>query len=90
MRVGRRAPRGGSGGHRSRARVLRRLAAAAAFCTGMTEGQDAELKAAVDNCVAEDATGACACAGTSCSTDSRFQGPIGTWDVSGVTDMMDM
>ena len=49
--------------------------------------QDAALKAAVVKCVTEDPTGGCACAGTSCSTDARFQGKIGTWDVSGVEDM---
>ena len=50
-------------------------------------GQDAALKAAVVKCVEEDPTGGCECAGTSCSTDARFQGRIGTWDVSGVGDM---
>ena len=53
-------------------------------------GQDAALKAAVVKCVTEDPTGGCECAGTSCSTDARFQGEIGTWDVSGVADMTDM
>ena len=60
---------------------------AAALCAGVVAGQDAVLKAAVVKCVGEDATGNCECAGTSCSTDARFQGRIGTWDVSGVTDM---
>ena len=50
-------------------------------------GQDAALKAAVVNCVGQDPTGGCECAGTSCSTDARFQGRIGTWDVSGVAGM---
>ena len=50
-------------------------------------GQDAALKAAAVKCVEEDPTGACECAGTSCSTDVRFQGRIGTWDVSRVEDM---
>ena len=58
------------------------LATAAAVCA-----QDPALKAAVVKCVKEEPTGNCACAGTSCSTDARFQGPIGTWDVSGVEDM---
>ena len=35
----------------------------------------------------EEPTGNCSCAGTPCSTDPRFQGKIGTWDVSGVEDM---
>ena len=50
-------------------------------------GQDAALKAAVVNCVGQDPTGGCECAGTSCSTDKRFQGKIGTWDVSGADNM---
>ena len=49
--------------------------------------QDAALKAAVVKCVEEEPTGNCSCAGTSCSTDARFQGEIATWDVSGVVDM---
>ena len=58
------------------------LATAAAVCA-----QDPALKAAVVKCVTEEPTGNCACAGTSCSTDARFQGPIGTWDVSRVRNM---
>ena len=58
-----------------------------AVCAGLVAGQDAALKAAVVKCVEEDPTGGCACAGTSCSADARFQGSIGTWDVSGVKDM---
>ena len=58
------------------------LATAAAVCA-----QDPALKAAVVKCVKEEPTGNCACAGTSCSTDARFQGPIGTWDVSRVRNM---
>ena len=52
--------------------------------------QDAALKAAVVKCLEEDPTGACECAGTSCSVDARFQGEIGTWDVSGVADMSEL
>ena len=33
----------------------------------------------------EDSTGACACAGTSCSPDPSFSGPVGSWDLSRVT-----
>ena len=57
------------------------------LCAGVAVGQDAALKAAVVKCVTEDPTGGCDCAGTSCSTDARFQGEIGTWDVSGVDNM---
>ena len=57
------------------------------LCVGVAVGQDAALKAAVVKCVEEDLEGACECAGTSCSADARFEGPIGTWDVSGVKDM---
>ena len=46
-----------------------------------------ELKAAVVACVGQSATGNCACTGTSCSSNPSFTGPIGTWDVSGVTSM---
>ena len=56
----------------------------------MAVGQDAVLKAAVEKCLEEDPTGACACEGTSCSADTRFRGPIGTWDVSEVEDIHDM
>ena len=45
------------------------------------------LKLAVLACVTEEPTGNCSCAGTSCSMDARFQGPVGTWDVSGVGSM---
>ena len=48
---------------------------------------NADLKAAVVACVGQSAAGNCACAGTSCSSNPRLTGPIGTWDVSGVTDM---
>ena len=57
------------------------------LCAGVAVGQDAALKAAVEKCVEEDPTGGCECAGTSCSPDARFQGKIGTWDVSGVESM---
>ena len=57
------------------------------MAASLVAGQDAVLKAAVANCVEEDPTGACECAGSSCSAVARFQGKIGTWDVSGVTDM---
>ena len=57
------------------------------LCGGVAVGQDAALKQAVVKCVEEDPTGACECAGTSCSSDARFQGKIGTWDVSGVDRM---
>ena len=79
--------RGDNGRRMVRPGVLRRLPVAAALCAGLVAGQDAVLKAAVVKCVGEDATGNCECAGTSCSTDSRFQGRIGTWDVSGVAGM---
>ena len=55
-------------------------------CTGRTVSE--ELKAAVVKCVSEEPMGNCSCAGMSCSTDARFQGEIGTWDVSGVTNML--
>ena len=48
---------------------------------------NADLKAAVVACVGQSAAGNCACAGTSCSSNPRLTGPIGTWDVSGVTSM---
>ena len=57
------------------------------LCAGVAAGQDAALKAAVVQCVTEDPTGGCECAGESCSTDARFRGRIGAWDVSGVGDM---
>ena len=60
------------------------------LCWGAAVGQDAALKAAVVKCVEEDPTGNCTCAGTTCSTDARFQGPIGTWDTSSVTNMRKM
>ena len=50
-------------------------------------GQDPRLKAAIEACVTEDADGNCECPGTSCSTDPRFSGPIGVWDVSEVRDL---
>ena len=50
-------------------------------------GQDAPLQGAVDACLKEDPTGGCACIGMSCSSDPRFSGAIGAWDVSGVTNM---
>ena len=57
------------------------------LCAGVAVGQDAAFEAAVVKCVEEDPTGGCECAGTSCSAGARFEGPIGTWDVSGVKDM---
>ena len=54
---------------------------------GTCVGAAAVLKAALVRCVEDDPTGGCECAGTSCSEDPRFRGKIGTWDVSGVTDM---
>ena len=63
------------------------LAALVLLCAGMAAGQDAALSAAVVKCLQQEATGACACAGTSCSADPRFTGVIGAWDTSGVRDM---
>ena len=77
---------------RSRAGATRWISAVFAvcpvlLCAGMAAGQDAALRAAVGKCLEQDATGACACAGTSCSQDPRFTGEIGAWDTSGVRDM---
>ena len=47
------------------------------------------FKAAVDLCLQEASGGDCLCPGTSCSTDPRFSGPIGTWDTSSVTSFAD-
>ena len=38
----------------------------------------------------QSATGNCACPGTSCSSNPRFTGAIGTWDVSGATDLFNL
>ena len=46
---------------------------------------NADLKAAVAACVGQSSSGNCACSGTSCSSNPRFTGAIGTWDVSEVT-----
>ena len=67
--------------------TARASAATLILCMRGAMAQDAALKAAVVKCVEEEPTGNCTCAGTSCSADPRFQGPIGTWDVSGVEDM---
>ena len=48
---------------------------------------NADFKAAVVACVGQSSTGDCACSGTSCSSNPRYNGPIGTWDVSGVRNM---
>ena len=45
--------------------------------------QDADLKAAVDACIQESPTGDCKCE-NGCGS---YNGPIGEWDVSRVTDM---
>ena len=45
--------------------------------------QDADLKKAVDACVQESSSGDCKCE-NGCGT---YNGPIGEWDVSKVTDM---
>ena len=47
--------------------------------------QDAALKAAVDACLAEDATGACECV-SGCGS-AKYTGPIGGWNVAGVKNM---
>ena len=47
---------------------------------------NADFKAAVVACVGQSSTGDCACSGTSCSSNPRFSGTIGTWDVSQVTN----
>ena len=46
-----------------------------------------DLKAAVVACMGQSASGNCACSGTSCSSNPRFTGPIGIWDVSEATWM---
>ena len=49
---------------------------------------DTDLKQAVDACVAESASGACACAaGCGNSSGYSFTGAIGTWDVSRAINM---
>jgi len=48
--------------------------------------QERALNEAVVACLAEDETGACECA-SGCGS-SAFIGPIGGWNVAGVTDMM--
>ena len=48
------------------------------------------LEAAAVKCAEEEPTGNCTCVGTSCSDDPRFRGPIGGWNVSGVTDMVQL
>ena len=61
----------------------------ALFCT-LALAADGTLRLAVEACVGEEPTGNCTCEGTSCSTDARFQGEIGTWDVSGVANMEEL
>ena len=48
---------------------------------------NADLFLAVAACMEQSASGNCACSGTSCSSNPRFTGPIGIWDVSEATWM---
>ena len=48
--------------------------------------QDADLKAAVDACISESPSGDCKCE-NGCG---NYNGPIGEWDVSKVTDMKNL